>query len=47
MSHDNLIGLSAHPLVVHAAVVLLPIAAIATVVAVPRWRGPHAPSASG
>ena len=44
MSLDNLFGLPAHPLVVHAAVVLLPIAAIATVVvaAVPRWRRPYA-----
>jgi hypothetical protein len=44
MSIDNLFGLPAHPLVVHAAVVLLPIAAIATVVVavVPRWRRPYA-----
>ena len=44
MSIDNLFGLPAHPLVVHAAVVLLPMAAIATVVvaAVPRWRRPYA-----
>ena len=41
---DNLFGLPAHPLVVHAAVVLLPIAAIATLVvaAIPRWRRPYA-----
>ena len=47
MSIDNLFGLPAHPLVVHAAVVLLPMAAIATVVvaAVPRWRRPYAPLA--
>ena len=44
MSIDNLFGLPAHPLVVHGAVVLLPIAAVATVVvaAVPRWRRPYA-----
>ena len=44
MSIDDLFGLPAHPLVVHAAVVLLPMAAIATVVvaAVPRWRRPYA-----
>jgi hypothetical protein len=44
VSLDNLFGLPAHPLVVHAAVVLLPIAAITTVVvaAVPRWRRPYA-----
>jgi hypothetical protein len=49
MSIDNLFGLPAHPLVVHAAVVLLPIAAIATVVvaAVPRWRRPYALLAFG
>ncbi len=47
MSIDNLFGLPAHPLVVHAAVVLLPLAAIATVAvaAVPRWRRPYAPIA--
>lgn len=41
---DNLFGLPAHPLVVHAAVVLLPIAAVATILvaAVPRWRRPYA-----
>ena len=44
MSIDNLFGLPAHPLVVHGAVVLLPTAAIATVIvaAVPRWRRPYA-----
>jgi hypothetical protein len=44
MSLDNLFGLPAHPLIVHGAVVLLPVAAIATVVvaAVPRWRRPYA-----
>jgi hypothetical protein len=47
MSLDNLFGLPAHPLIVHAAVVLLPIAAIATVAVavVPRWRRPYAPVA--
>ncbi len=47
MSLDNLVGLPAHPLIVHAAVVLLPIAAIATVAVavVPRWRRPYAPLA--
>ena len=44
MSLDSLFGLPAHPLVVHAAVVLLPIAAFTTVAvaAVPRWRRPYA-----
>ena len=44
MSLDSLFGLPAHPLVVHAAVVLLPIAAVTTVAvaAVPRWRRPYA-----
>lgn len=37
---DLIAGLPVHPLVVHAAVVLLPLAAVALVVAiaVPRWR---------
>ena len=45
MSIDNLFGLPAHPLIVHAAVVLLPVAAITTIVvaAVPRWRRAYAP----
>lgn len=44
---EELFGLPAHPLVVHAAVVLLPLAAIATVVcaAVPRARRHYAPVA--
>jgi hypothetical protein len=47
MEIEELFGLPAHPLVVHAAVVLLPIAAVATVVcaAVPRWRAHYAPIA--
>lgn len=38
---DLIAGLPLHPLVVHAAVVLLPLAALGLVVAVavPRWRG--------
>lgn len=46
---DEVFGLPAHPLVVHAAVVLLPLAAIATVVcaAVPRARRAYAPIALG
>lgn len=37
---DNLFGLPAHPLVVHAAVVLVPLAALGTIViaVAPRWR---------
>ncbi len=44
MELDSLFGLPAHPLVVHAAVVLLPLAALATIVtaAVPRTRGSYA-----
>ena len=47
MELEELFGLPAHPLVVHAAVVLLPLAAIATVVcaAVPRLRRHYAPLA--
>ena len=49
MEIEELFGLPAHPLVVHAAVVLLPLAAIATVVcaAVPRARRHYAPVALG
>ena len=44
MSFDDLFGLPAHPLIVHAAVVLMPLAAAATVVValVPRWRRSYA-----
>jgi uncharacterized membrane protein len=37
---DEVFGIPLHPLVVHAAVVFVPLAALATVVfaAVPRWR---------
>ena len=44
MEVEELFGLPAHPLVVHAAVVLLPLAAIATVLcaAVPRARRHYA-----
>lgn len=47
MEIKDLFGLPAHPLVVHAAVVLLPLAALATVVsaAVPRLRRAYAPAA--
>jgi hypothetical protein len=46
---EELFGLPAHPLVVHAAVVLLPLAAIATVVSAawPRARRYYAPLALG
>jgi hypothetical protein len=46
---DTLFGLPAHPLVVHAAVVLLPIAAIALVVvaAIPRARRAYGPIVLG
>ncbi|MGH9084533.1 MAG: DUF2231 domain-containing protein [Acidimicrobiales bacterium] len=49
MEIAELFGLPAHPLVVHAAVVLLPLAAIATLVcaAVPRARRHYAPVALG
>jgi len=44
---ENLFGLPAHPLIVHAAVVLLPLAALATLVvaALPRARRAYAPLA--
>ncbi len=47
MEIQNLFGLPAHPLVVHAAVVLLPLAALATVLsaAFPRLRKYYAPAA--
>jgi hypothetical protein len=47
MEINELFGLPAHPLVVHAAVVLLPLAALATLVAaaVPRLRRQWAPVA--
>jgi uncharacterized membrane protein len=49
MEIDELFGLPAHPLVVHAAVVLLPLAAVVTVVcaAVPRARKYYGPVALG
>jgi len=42
-------GLPLHPLVVHVAVVLLPLSALAVlaVLAVPRWRRPYGPLAAG
>lgn len=45
MDLESLFGLPAHPLVVHAAVVLLPIAAVGTLVvaAVPQARRHYAP----
>jgi hypothetical protein len=45
MEINTLFGLPAHPLIVHAAVVLLPIAAIGLIVVavVPRWRRHYAP----
>ena len=47
MEIDELFGLPAHPLVVHAAVVLLPLAALATlaVALIPRARRHYAPVA--
>lgn len=49
MEIEELFGLPAHPLVVHAAVVLLPLAAVATIVcaAVPRLRRHVAPAVLG
>ena len=49
MEIKELFGLPAHPLVVHAAVVLLPLAAILTIVcaAMPRARRHYAPVALG
>ena len=49
MELEEIFGLPAHPLVVHAAVVLLPLAAITTLVcaAVPRARRLYAPVAVG
>jgi hypothetical protein len=49
MEIDTLFGLPAHPLVVHAAVVLLPLAAIGLVVvaAIPRARRLYAPIVLG
>ena len=49
MEINELFGLPAHPLVVHAAVVLLPLAAVATLIcaAVPRARRHYAPVALG
>jgi hypothetical protein len=46
---EELFGLPAHPLVVHAAVVLLPLAAVATVLcaAIRRARPTYAPVALG
>ena len=47
MDVGELFGLPAHPLVVHAAVVLLPLAAVATLLcaAIPRLRRPYGPIA--
>ncbi len=47
MEFDELFGIPAHPLLVHAAVVLLPLAAVAIVIvaAVPRARRHYAPIA--
>ena len=49
MEIDSLFGLPAHPLIVHAAVVLLPIAAIGLIVvaAIPRARKLYAPIVLG
>ena len=49
MELNQLFGLPAHPLVVHAAVVLLPLAAIATVVLafLPRYRRTYGPIVIG
>jgi uncharacterized membrane protein len=42
---DLINGIPVHPLVVHAVVVLLPLAIVGTIViaAVPRWRSPYGP----
>jgi uncharacterized membrane protein len=47
MEINELFGLPAHPLLVHAAVVLLPLAALATIVVavVPKTRRHYAPVA--
>lgn len=47
MEIEELFGLPAHPLIVHAAVVLLPLAAVATMLcaALPRLRRHYAPVA--
>lgn len=47
MEINDLFGLPAHPLLVHAAVVLLPLAAIATLIValIPRARRHYAPLA--
>lgn len=49
MDIQNLFGLPAHPLVVHAAVILLPLAAIGLIVvaAIPRARRHYAPLVFG
>jgi uncharacterized membrane protein len=49
MEIESLFGLPAHPLVVHAVVVLLPLAAVATIVValVPKARRHYAPVALG
>jgi hypothetical protein len=49
MELTDLFGIPAHPLVVHAAVVLLPLAAIGTVIvaAVPKARRHYAPVVFG
>ncbi len=49
MELNDLFGIPAHPLVVHAAVVLLPLGAIATVIvaALPKARRHYAPIALG
>lgn len=40
---DDVLGIPLHPLVVHAVVVLVPLAALGTVAValVPRWRSPY------
>lgn len=42
---DLINGIPVHPLVVHAVVVLLPLAIVGTIAiaVVPRWRTPHGP----
>jgi hypothetical protein len=49
MELSELFGLPAHPLIVHAAVVLLPLAAVATLVLaiIPRARRIYAPIVLG
>lgn len=44
---DEILGIPLHPLLVHAVVVLIPLAALGTIAVtlVPRWRKPYGPLA--